>query len=353
MDKYQKFINVGKFSLISRLPLPRSNKPKFSSLYLSFDNYIDFLKYLDEQDGHMPLLEADFYDEDIILTDDQFSLRYNFLKIINRLNFLKINFHLSDSTMPVYNTIMKNIGWKHKDKTNITMTIDRNHMSNNPEYLRLDCAQGTLLIPEEKLLWCSPELLSKLDGKVEEKTLKATIELKKIVFQYYERLCILYYINRFSEFDKVWLAYDFIKRHIKFASEATMMDNGVQRLYNPYGINSWASEPLGTYIHKRGVCEGQARLFQALLNNPYMKSDTVTISGSCPLGRHVWAGTVINDKLYQTCLTMSRLFKNLNQSGYVPDSTEFYPQIYPSASLNDADINLIREHIKRLNKRGL
>ena len=40
-------------------------------------------------------------------------------------------------------------------------------------------------------------------------------ELKEIVFQYYMRLNSLYHIEDFTEFDKVWLAYDFIKRHIR------------------------------------------------------------------------------------------------------------------------------------------
>ena len=47
------------------------------------------------------------------------------------------------------------------------------------------------------------------------------------------RLNSLYHTENFTEFDKIWLAYDFIKRHISFANEATRYENGRQALYNP------------------------------------------------------------------------------------------------------------------------
>ena len=142
-------------------------------------------------------------------------------------------------------------------------------------------------------------------------------------------------------------AYDFIKRHISFASEATRMENGKQILYNPQNKFDWVSQPLGTYKHKRGVCEGQARL----LNNQYLRSNTTTINGTCPMGNHVWVGTVIDNKLFQTCLTMAGPFKDLQARNYVVDDNETYPKLYVSSSLNNEELSQIQSHIKRLRKK--
>ena len=178
------------------------------------------------------------------------------------------------------------------------------------------------MMPEESLIWVPATIIHKLEGKVAEETLKKAIKLKEIVFQYYTRLNSLYHTEEFTEFDKIWLAYDFIKRHISFANEATRYENGRQVLYNPNNRYDFVSEPLGTYQHKKGVCEGQARFMQALLNNQYFRSDTVAINGVCPLGNHVWVGSVVNNQLYQTCLTMAGPFKDLSIKGYVPDENE-------------------------------
>ena len=267
---------------------------------------------------------------------------------INELNFKKISFRLSDSTMPIYNAIMEKIGWKHSDKTELFMSIDRNPKERKD--LRLQSAQGKIMMPEESLIWIPATIIHKLEGKVDEETLKKAIKLKEIVFQYYARLNSLYHTEDFTEFDKIWLAYDFIKRHISFANEATRYENGRQVLYNPNNRYDFVSEPLGTYQHKKGVCEGQARFMQALLNNQYFKSDTVAINGVCPLGNHVWVGSVVNNQLYQTCLTMAGPFKDLGIKGYVPDVSEVYPKIYGTSSLSNQELMQIQSHIKRLRK---
>ena len=89
---------------------------------------------------------------------------------------------------------------------------------------------------------------------------------------------------------------------------------------------------------------------QALLNNQYLRSDTVAINGICPLGNNVWVGSVINDRLYQTCLTMAGPFKDLSIKGYVPDDSEVYPRLYDSSSLSNSDLLRVQDHIKRLRK---
>lgn len=346
MDRFSKVITTNEMSIKAELPLP--NRPKYSRLDISFDKFNEFInRYLSES-IRLPLLQATIYDEAVITSQEDFNLRYQFLRKINELNFKKISFRLSDSTMPIYNAIMEKIGWKHSDKTELFMSIDRNPKERKD--LRLQSAQGKIMMPEESLIWVPATIIHKLEGKVDEETLKKAIKLKEIVFQYYTRLNSLYHTEDFTEFDKIWLAYDFIKRHISFANEATRYENGRQVLYNPNNRYDFVSEPLGTYQHKKGVCEGQARFMQALLNNQYFRSDTVAINGVCPLGNHAWVGSVVNNQLYQTCLTMAGPFKDLGTKGYVPDVSEVYPKIYGTSSLSNQELMQIQSHIKRLRK---
>ena len=347
MDKFSQIITTNKLSIEAVRPLP--NRPSYSKLDISFDKYREFINFCLSNNNKLPLLLTTIYDEDSILSQEDINLRYQFLNVLNELNFKEISFRLSDSTLPIYNRIMEEIGWKHADKTKLFMTIDRNPKTRKK--LELQSAQGKIMLPEESLIWVPSTIIHQLENKVDDDTLKKTIELKEIVFQYYMRLNSLYHIEDFTEFDKVWLAYDFIKRHISFANEATRYENGKQVLYNPNNVFDWVSQPLGTYKHKKGVCEGQARLMQTLLNNQYIRSDTVAINGVCPLGNHVWVGSVINDRLYQTCLTQAGPFKNLAIKGYVPDDSEVYPRLYASSSLSNSELLRIQDHIKRLRKK--
>lgn len=348
MDKFSQVITTNISRLKAVTPLP--NKPRYSVFDISFDKFAEFINWYSKSHINLPLLSATIYDEDIILSPEQFNLRYQFLRLINSLNFKNISFILSDSTMPIYNEIMKKIGWKHVNKTTLHMSINRHPQVRTN--LQLAEAQGQVKIKEENLIWCSPIALAELKGKniIDARVLEDAIRLKEIVFNYYTRLNSLYHTEYFTDFDKVLLTYDFIKRHISFAGEATRTLNGKQILYNPNNIYDWVSQPLGTYQHKRGVCEGQARLMQALINNPYFRSDAVTIDGTCPLGNHAWVGTVINNHLYQTCLTMAGPFKDLEARGYVPDSNQIYPRLYESSSLSTTELLQIQSHIKRLKK---
>ncbi len=347
MDRFSKVITTNKMSIEAVRPLP--NRLSYSKLDISFDKYRDFINWYLSNNNKLPLLLTTIYDEANMLSQEDINLRYQFLKLLNELDFKEISFKLSDSTLPIYNEIMKKIGWKHFDKTKLFMTIDRKPKER--KNLNLLSAQGKIMLPEESLIWVPSTIISQLQNKVDEDTLKKAIELKEIVFQYYMRINSLYHTEEFTEFDKVWLAYDFIKRHISFASEATRMENGKQVLYNPQNKFDWVSEPLGTYKHKRGVCEGQARLMQTLLNNQYLRSNTTTINGTCPIGNHVWVGTVIDNKLFQTCLTKAGPFKDLQARNYVVDDNETYPKLYVSSSLNNEELLQIQSHIKRLRKK--
>ena len=171
MDRFSKVITTNEMSIKAELPLP--NRPKYSRLDISFDKFNEFINRYLSGSIRLPLLQATIYDEAVITSQEDFNLRYQFLRKINELNFKKISFRLSDSTMPIYNAIMEKIGWKHTDKTELFMSIDRNPKERKD--LRLQSAQGKIMMPEESLIWVPATIIHKLEGKVDEETLKKAI----------------------------------------------------------------------------------------------------------------------------------------------------------------------------------
>lgn len=90
MDRFSKVITTNEMSIKAELPLP--NRPKYSRLDISFDKFNEFInRYLSES-IRLPLLQATIYDEAVITSQEDFNLRYQFLRKINELNFKK--YHL-------------------------------------------------------------------------------------------------------------------------------------------------------------------------------------------------------------------------------------------------------------------
>lgn len=359
MDRFNNVIrkNILNIQVIKGIPLRREKRqqnvtplPARDYLYfaISFDNFAKYLSEIQYNiDCHIPI-ECVIYDEGIISCDNDVLLRLSFLKSIKNLNFRKIEFNLSESTFPLYNKIMDRINWKHNNVSYLKMTVDR--YPTEIKDLCLEKAKGKIILPEEILLWQSDYVLNQLGSKVESKVLKDTDNLKYVIRHYVDSLERKYDFDRLTDFDKVWLTYHFIndpdKLDIEFAREMTFYGkDGLQHL-RP-SEEHWESKPYGTYIRRRGVCEGQARLFRTLLNNWDMKVDAVTINGSCPIGPHVWLGVVINDKLYYCCTTQFKLFDETN---FVPYSKEYYPQVYSIASLSPVEKMNIERHIRTLKK---
>lgn len=331
-------------------PVPRNiNQTGYINFQISFDNFDKFLREIKTIDTTKPI-SCVIYDEAIVTNDREFLTRYNFLKQIMNMNFLEIRFRLSDSTFPVYNAIMDKLNWKHDDKTFLEMTLDR--CPTEIKDLRLEQARGKILLPEEKLLWQSDYVLRKLDGKVDRCVLEDTDKLKYVIRNYVDNLERKYDFSKLTSFDKVYLAYHFIKDpdklNIRFAYEQTTIDiNGIQRLNR--SESNFESKPYGTYIRRRGVCEGQARLMRVLLNNWDIELDATTISGRTLHGDpHAWVGINIHDKLYYCCLTSGGFMQPMS---YIPNNDEYYPIVYPNCSLTENQIADIEHHVKSLRRR--
>ena len=96
MNRFSKVITTNEMSIKAELPLP--NRPKYSRLAISFDKFNEFINRYLSGSIRLPLLQATIYDEDVIKSQEDINLRYQFLRKINELNFKKISFRLSDST---------------------------------------------------------------------------------------------------------------------------------------------------------------------------------------------------------------------------------------------------------------
>ncbi len=348
MDRYSNVIKQGILRAADAPAMPRGKTQGHTSFQISYDMFPSFLREIKQINSSMPI-KCIIYDESIIENDNDFKLRYDFIKQIRNMNFLQVEFKLSDSTFPVYNAIMDRLNWQHDDKTLLYMTVDR--QPTKIKDLRLLQARGKILLPEEKLLWESDYVLSSLSGKIQPEVLEDTDKLKYVVRHYVDGIERHYDASKLTSFDKVYLAYHYIKDsdklNIQFASEQTQRDiDGVQRIKR--STTGWESKPYGTYIRRRGVCEGQARLMRVLLNNWDMQMDAVTISGKTNRQEsHTWVGINIHNKLYYCCLTRGGL---LQPMPYTVVPSEYYPKIYPCSSLSSEQIASVERHVKSLKK---
>lgn len=353
MDKFDNFINKNILCIrqVPKLPSRNGDIENNSSGYIQFDiSYDNFDKYLREIktiNSKLPI-HCIVYDETVVDNDNDLLLRVHFLKELNKLNIENIQFRLSESTLPIYNVMMDRINWKHDDYTFLQMTVDRK--PTEIKDLKLLQARGKILLPEEKLLWVDDYTLSGLRGKVDPKVLEDTDKLKYAVRRYADALDEHYYFDRLTPVDKVYLTYHYIKDrdklNVQFAHERTIIVDGIQRR-KPSDYR-WEGMPYETYIRRRGVCEGQARLMRIFLNNWDLQLDAVTISGYTKKGEpHQWVGVNINEKLCYCCTTSGGLMQPMS---FRANADELYPKVYPLAYLTSDQLNKVERHVRSLRR---
>lgn len=354
-DRFADFVsyNIYKFEYNTLPPLTgrEDNTEKYINIELSKENFKKFCTYIEKNPTKLEL-NITIYDEGIVTNSNYKKARENLIKTLNNTNIRSINFILSNSTISEYNKLMKIFNWKHKDKTKINMIIDRNPISKEIRDWNLHEAQGTVNISEEKLIWLSDYQLEQLHGIIDERILKNTIELKKLIIFIDKYFRETYQIEKMNDFDKVYLIYKFIKTQISFPWKYVNIINEKEVIKTDHP--TYMSEPYGTWINKEGSCEGQARLMNILLNNPLMKINSTTIDGEIPQGKHTWVGIVLNNKLYACCTTIQVPFKNLDNLGYTVEehvnNKQVYPIIYEHAYLSKQKIKRIERKIKKLKK---
>ena len=373
MDRYDQFVHRG-LCEVSPTPLPGKRvtsgstftkqfrvgevTPPVLAVEISFDQFMACMQ------SRRFLSPKYFYhfiirDEAEVETREECMLRYQFLKYLNQVPYAYFDFQLSDSALPAYISFMNSVNWRREECTHFHMSFDRN--PTGFKNIPLEQARGTLKLREEKLLWFPEKTLRLARGKIDGTVLEDTRKLKKIIEEYMSRIDSKYYLQGLDDFDKAYLAYhylfDFKNAHnidvtpltITYANERTYYDNGVQKL-NP-SFDRWESRPVGTYEHGKGVCTGQARLFNSLLCNPYMKVPAEAIVGYIPSGEaHCWSNFTIHHKNYQCCTTMRGLFADLDACGYEADEDQYFTEMYPHSYLFPRQQEYIRDHVKSLRK---
>ncbi len=340
-DVFQKFIHKDVFSVHPQMP---KQIPSLT-IICSYDRYEDLFELLDKLQKNYPL-SITLYDEERTVTNKSYGNIQELIRILNNKRINKLDIHMSDETMPLYNLAMYRRGWIHSDKTKLFLSIDRHPLQEKK--LNLKYATGQIMLPEEKLLWVPQHTLHELDDRIAPRVFEETKKLKKFLNYYNKEIKRLYRYQELTDIEKTLIVYDNLRGSIKYAMERTMVPTttGIRTVIKDE--NDWQSRPYGTLEHKRGVCEGQARLMVCMLNNPEMMVDACTINGQIPSGeRHTWVGIHTNDRLYECCTTMQGPFKNLKNKGYEPDENEQYIKAYKRDFLTDLEYTKACEGVLR------
>ena len=362
MDRYQNMVHTG-VCVRDETPIPGrkveagsplaktfkvgSVTPSVCRVAISYDQFQNCMQ--NNLYKNLPyVLHFKIYDEAVVSTREECMLRYQFLKYLHSIPGAVFDFYCSDSSLPAYISFMNSMNWTKGDGTTFHMTVDRNPVSYKK--IPLEKARGTVDITEEKLLWFPQETLRLLPGKVDG-TILADTELDR-----------KYRVSLFNDFDKAYLTFHYLfdvpyannislsPLHITYATGQTYIDDGgVQRL-KPSSTR-WESKPIGTLEHKKGVCTGQARLFNSILSSPEMKIPAVAIFGDIPSGEHhCWSNFVIDDRIFQCCTTIRGVFADLDLFGYKPDNDQLFTKVYPHSYLPYEEIQKVKKRVSMLRK---
>lgn len=362
MDRFASYVRTNQYDV--RVSQPRKANIRGSirilngkiTYHITYDKFDKFISEAKPNDSY----EKDFviFDETVPNTIDEKLKRLYLLEKINSMpNVRQIIFYTSDDSFRLYNELMKRMNWRYKDVTSLILTINRN--PSQLASLRLDEAQGKIIgLGQDDLIWLPDNVIRTLSeklyfnyGKANNSDLEDAIRLKRFIVNYANILESKYHFQRLTEFDKMFLVYNDIHNIIRFAGDRTMSSRERGCIVLKPSESRYESKPYGTLTHKSGVCEGQSRLYRSMLFNPYLDVNCQLISGSIPTGEsHMWTGVVVNDELYQVCLTMQGMFGNVDRAGYKPYSNEIYPTIYPHAFLTIEDKSRIERHVRSLKK---
>ena len=305
------------------------------SVSCSYDRYEDLFEFLDRLPNNYPLFVT-LYDEQRSIDDKSYGNIQELIRVLNAKRIKKMELHMSDNAMPLYNLSMYRVRWNHQDKTKLYLSIDRHPLQE--KRLNLTYATGEIMLPEEKLLWVPKHILRNLDDRINPRVFEETKKLRRFLDNYNRQIKQRYKYEELTDIEKTLIVYDDLKKSIHFAAERTTTYPETNITTIVRDEDNWQSRPYGTLEHKRGVCEGQARLMVCMLNNPEMMVDACTINGFVPSGtRHTWVGIHTNDKLYECCTTMQGPFRNLQNKGYKADIDDKYMNAYKRDFLTDKD----------------
>lgn len=354
-DRFEKIIMKNIFEVDSVVKSLVGNK-KVYTISLSYDKVDEFIEMFSKLVFSKNLdieFNIKFYDErkklekkDLEKIDELMFFINNNLKDV--INIFSLN--LSNNTMGYYNRIINKIFLGNEKIPNFRyrMSIDRHPVNKFDRFeLFMSKCLGSVDFSISQLMMLSNDDLEYLhkNNYISNRYYRDATELKKVICDFDRYLINNFDIDKMSEFHKVMVVYNYMKDNIKYAYEATMMVDGVQRINPQSDEANWVFDPYETYIHSRGVCSGQSRLMSILLNHSVLKMDSYVLDGVYKDTLHAWVGIVIDNKLYQCCITMRKPLLSLDMLGYKIDPVYKIKDVYSFGYLTMSDVNMINKDL--------
>ena len=334
MDRFEK-------GIIKNIKSKTKGLPGHGDMYkISYDMFYSF------NPGELLGVEdITIYDEDSIIDLSKQSLIYRIMNLINNCKSIKqLNLNLSNATLYEYIEAINRIQLRSDLKIDFYRTINRNPLYKGEVKSNLDKCKGRLHIYPEDLIMESDVVLRKLNSIVDDEVLYETDKLKDVVRNVMDYLGSKYDTLKMHPLGKTALVYNYVTNSIRFPNNPTE-SNGCG---GAIVINSEHSRAYPTFINKEGVCEGQARLTKALLNNYDMNIETVVLNGHSGSIGHAWIGVINKDVLYQVCLTGRKLY---TRNGYILNDNQLYPTCFPMRYLDENMSQKIKEEVKLYRRR--
>jgi len=143
-------------------------------------------------------------------------------------------------------------------------------------------------------------------------------EIKKKVLEIIEKIYSDY--SNLNEYEKFYLAFKYAQDNWHFDENTYKDDNG-NYIIDKHG-HRWNDSLFNILDTGISVCSGMSGLFTMILNNPIVRVNANRVSGHWNTIGHAWINTVIDNKVYENCLTLgctidkktSKIFTKLNSS---------------------------------------
>jgi hypothetical protein len=339
MDRFENAVRKGVFG-------DKLNLPGLKTFDISYDMF-----NLLRRENLIGVKTVKIYDEDCSFDIPKMNRVYQVINMINdNKSIKKLELELSDTSLYEYIRLMSNISMRNDLQIDFYRTINRNPLYKGDVKSNLDKCKGKLCIKPEDLMMESDIILRRLNGIVDPIVLSDTDKLKDIVREMMNGINARWDIEKMPTLEKVSLVYDIITKNIRYPDSSNFRDNGIggYTIKDEYQDSGIFSRAYTTIVNQEGVCEGQARLGKALLNNYDMNVECSVLTGKSGPNAHAWLGIVDREKLYQVCFTGYNLFRKNN---YVLDSFSVYPKCFPIEFLERSEVDNIKERVKLYKRR--
>jgi len=304
----------------------RSDNP--NSIFLSIKG--NKINYLTEEEKNILM------DEDISLTTIYLDNNaINNLNIDNIKKYLEKaqSINISIDLDCLQNNISK-INTINKINTNSIVVIKEDYKMKNRDYNLLNMVETKVSIPIKYAMWLDLNGITKSNilfdnSESDFYTLEETKIIKSEVLKIIDEIYSKY--EKLDDYEKFYLALNYCRNNWEFQNigkTEDKLDYYKDKTGHKYNISLFRI--LKT---KKSVCAGMSCLFRLMLNNPKVNVNVHTVHGEHIPSKegHVWLNTLINNKVYEQCLTFGcttsakdiygnrkeHIFEKLNEKDYV------------------------------------